>query len=489
MDTAAPSSGARVRPLRAVRRAWLGVTVGTAGLAGVTTALLPLRDGLSLAGVTLLYLVPVVAAAAAGGVWPALAGALGADLLVNFFFVPPYHTLAVDSSGNTIVLVVYMLVAATVAVAVDVAARHRAAAARRTVEAALLAQISAAPAAAGSLPHLLEQVRTAYAMTTVALIAGDSVDGDSADGDSPDRDRVVERVGAPPTGAPVLSVDAAPGLRLAAWGPPVFAEDRGTLARLAAAAARLRENQRHADQAGKARELAEIDRLRAALLNAVGHDLRTPLAGIKAAVSSLRQPDIDWAPQDQAALLATVEESTDRLVALVENLLSLSRLQAGVLSANPRPMPLDAVVAEAVLHIPDHTSVDVAVPDDLPLAMADLGLLERVVANLLANALTASPPDQPVRLEGGVAGQQLQLRVIDHGPGLSAEDRDRVFAPFQRLHDRGDAGLGLGLAIARGFTEAMGGTLDPSDTPGGGVTMTVTLPVAPKPAAPKPIAP
>jgi two-component system, OmpR family, sensor histidine kinase KdpD len=135
------------RHQRVVRRTWLGVVVGLAGLAGVTLALLPLRDDLSLAGVTLLYLVPVVAAALAGGVWPALAGALAADLLLNLLFVPPYHTLVVDSPGNVIVLVVYVLVAATVAIAVDVAARQRAAAARRAVEARLLAQVSAAPVA------------------------------------------------------------------------------------------------------------------------------------------------------------------------------------------------------------------------------------------------------------------------------------------------------------------------------------------------------
>jgi len=436
--------------------------VGAAGLAVVTLALLPLRPDLSLAGVTLLYLVPVLAAAVSGGVWPALAGAVAADLLVNFFFVPPYHTLVVDSPGNVIVLVVYVLVAATVAVAVDVAARQRATAARRAVEAGLLAQVSAAPAVAGSLTHLPEQVRAAYGMAAVALVDGD---------------RPVELVGTAPDGPPVLAVDAAPGLRLAAWGPPVFAEDRGTLARLAAAAARMRENQRIADEAARARELAAVDRLRAALLDAVGHDLRTPLAGIKAAVSSLRQPDVSWAPEDQAELLATVEESTDRLVALVENLLSLSRLQAGVLLAQPRPVALDLVVAEAVLDTADHAGVEVDVPDDLPLAMADPGLLERVVANLLANALTASPPGRPVHVEGRVAGERLELRVVDHGPGLPVEGRDRVFAPFQRLTDSGP-GLGLGLAIARGFTEAMGGALVPSDTPGGGLTMTVTIPVA-----------
>jgi two-component system sensor histidine kinase KdpD len=464
VQASAATDDGGVRVHRTARRGWLGAAIAVAGLAGVTAVLLPLRGDLSLAGVTLLYLVPVVVAAAAGGVWPALAGAVAADLLVNFFFVPPYRTLAVDSPGNVIVLLVYLFVAATVAFAVDVAARHRAAAARRAVEAGLLAQISTAPAAAGSLTHLLERIRLAYRMNAVALLDGDTV---------------VERVGDAAVGPATLSVEASPGVRLAAWGPPVFAEDRGTLTRLAAGAARMRENQRLADEAARARELAEIDRLRSALLDAVGHDLRTPLAGIKAAVSSLRQPDVTWAPDDQAELLATVEESTDRLVDLVENLLSMSRLQAGVLSADPRPVALDAVVAEAVLHLPEHDHLEVEVPDDLPLVLADPGLLQRVVANLLANAVTASPSGAQVQLRGRAGHGQLHLQVIDHGPGLPAPDRERVFAPFQRLDDSSAAGLGLGLAIARGFTEAMDGSLTPSDTPGGGLTMTITLPVAP----------
>jgi two-component system sensor histidine kinase KdpD len=341
-------------PTARAPRGRLGAAVGTVGLLAVTAVLLPVRADLSLAGVTLVYLVPVLAAALAGGMWPALVGAVVADLLVNFLFVPPYHTLRVDSPGNVLVLVVYLLVAATVAIAVEVAARQR--------------------AAAG--------------------------------------------------------------------------------------------------------ELAEIDRLRAALLDAVGHDLRTPLAGIKAAVSSLRQPDIDWVPADRAELLATVEESADRLVDVVENLLSVSRLRAGVLSADPRPVAADAVVAAAVLHTSDHARIAVAVPDDLPLVMADPGLLERVVANLLANAVAASPADRAVRLTGRAAGDRIELAVVDHGPGLPAADRERLFAPFQRRDDQTGTGLGLGLAIARGFTEAMGGTLTPVDTAGGGLTMTISLPAA-----------
>ncbi len=441
--------------------------MATVGLAGLTALLAPTRPALSLASVALLYLVPVLAAAAIGGMWPALAAAVGADLLVNFFFIPPYHTFVVENRDHAIVLVVYVLVAAAVSVAVDVAARQRERAVRRDAEASLLARVSAEPVAEQSLTRLLAQVRDTFAMTAVALLES-----------GPEGEHTVAAVGQPPPARPVLSVAAGDGLRLAAWGPEIFAEDRRTLGRLAAAAARTLEAQRLADQAAHARDLAEIDRVRSALLAAVGHDLRTPLAGIKAAASSLRQPDLSLPPQAQAELLATIEESTDRLDALVDNLLSMSRLQAGVLSIHLQPVALDAVVAQALLHTPPgDAAVDVDIADDLPLVHADPGLLERVVANLVANARAASPPDQPIRLHGHADGDHVRLHVIDHGPGVPAADRDRIFAPFQRLHDRTTtAGLGLGLAIARGFTEAMGGTITPTETSGGGLTMTLHIP-------------
>ena len=264
---------------------------------------------------------------------------------------------------------------------------------------------------------------------------------------------------------------AAEGLRLVAHGPELFGEDRRLLTRLAAAAARTLEAQRLAGRAAEAEQLAEVDRLRTAILAAVGHDLRTPLASIKAAASSLRAPDVEFSPEDRAELLATVEESADRLDDLVENLLAMSRLQAGVLSVQARPVALDEVVSRAV-----PPAVHIAVGDDLPLVQADPGLLERVVANLLSNAVRASGT---VTVDAVAAPSTVDLRVTDHGPGVPADDRERMFAPFQRLDDRtADGGLGLGLAIARGFTEAMGGRLTPADTPGGGLTMTVTLPRA-----------
>jgi K+-sensing histidine kinase KdpD len=305
-----------------------------------------------------------------------------------------------------------------------------------------------------SLTQLLGHVQEAFGMHWVALLEGDEV---------------VASVGTRRTGELTLTEPAAERLRLVAEGPALFGEDRRLLGRLAAAAARTLEAQRHAAQA---EQLAEVDRLRTAILAAVGHDLRTPLASIKAAASSLRAPDVAFSPADRDELLATVEESADRLDDLVENLLAMSRLQAGVLSVQARPVALDEVVARAVLGAP----VAVAVGDDLPLVLADPGLLERVVANLVSNAVRVS---DRVTVEAGTGLSTVDLRVVDHGTGVPPADRERIFAPFQRLDDHtADGGLGLGLAIARGFAEAMGGTVQPSDTPGGGLTMTVTLPKA-----------
>jgi K+-sensing histidine kinase KdpD len=269
---------------------------------------------------------------------------------------------------------------------------------------------------------------------------------------------------------------------LVAEGPALFAEDRGLLNRLAAAAARAWDGQQLIGEAAQARGLAEVDRLRTALLAAVGHDLRTPLAGIKAAVSSLRQQDMTWTAAEHSELLATIEQSADRLDELITNLLAMSRLQAGALSVHTVPTALDEVVAQALIHA-HADGVQVDVPDDLPRVLVDPGLLERVVANLVVNACRHSPPGTPVQVTAGVDAtpdSTMSLRVIDTGPGVPAKDRDRMFAPFQRLDDRtSGAGVGLGLALARGFTEAMGGTITPSDTSGGGLTMTVSLPVVP----------
>jgi len=425
-----------------------GVVVAGVGLPLLTIALVSIRSSLATESFLMIYLLAVVVVAVVGGVVPALLAAVGSFLLVNWFLTPPYYTLAVENRNAGIDLFVFIVAAVVVSVTVEL-------------------------------------VRGLFGMDTVALVG--PTDGDSLD--SP-----LAVVGPPPTESPSLSVDATDGLQLVAYGPEIFAEDRRLLGVLAAMASRAWQGQQLAGQAAQAHQLAETDRVRSALLAAVSHDLRTPLAGIKAAVSSLRQEDITWTQEEQRELLLTVEESADRLTDLISNILAMSRIQAGAVSLQVSPVALDEVVARALLG--SKASVTVDVPEDLPLVSADAGLLERVVANLVDNADRFSPPGVPVRvhaelpdaangLDAGAAHAQpawVRLQVTDHGPGIPESRWGSMFTPFQHFgdHDAG-AGLGLGLAIAQGFTQAMHAQLTPSATPGGGLTMTITLPVAAPP--------
>jgi K+-sensing histidine kinase KdpD len=466
------TTGQRALPLPSAglptARRWAGLALTAAGLPALTAVLVALRGQLALESVMLFYLLAVVVVAVVGGILPAVVAALASLLLTNFFFTTPYHTLIVAERDNIIALIVFVLVAVTVSVTVDLAARSRVSAARSRIEAEMLSRFTAKPVSDTSLDAVLHQVRATFGMTSVALLERRG-----------DQEHLATAVGPPLRGRPAISVTAGEGLRLVAEGPDLFAEDRQLLTRLAATAARAWEGQRLAGEAARARELAEIDRVRAALLAAVGHDLRTPLAGVKAAVSSLRQRDVTWTAAERDELLATIEESADRLDDLIANLLAMSRLQAGALSIAARPVALDEIVAQALIGL-HGDDVVIDVPDDLPLAMADPGLLERVVANLVANARRFSAPGSPVRVEAEHGDGHVRLRVIDSGPGVPEADWERMFAPFQRLGDRPTGeGVGLGLAIARGFTDAMSGTLTPSRTAGGGLTMTVTLPVGP----------
>ena len=248
---------------------------------------------------------------------------------------------------------------------------------------------------------------------------------------------------------------------------------------------------RHAGQAAAAiaeseaaRPIAEADRMRTALLAAVSHDLRTPLAAAKAAVSCLRSADIQLTAQDHDELLITADESLDQLTHLLASLLDVSRLQAGALPVFPRPGDLEEIIARSLGGIgPQARAVMVRIPSDLPRVMVDPPIMERVIANLAANALRYSPSGSPPLVTASARGGRVVLRIIDHGPGVPEADRDRIFAAFQRLGDnRSTIGVGLGLTVSRGLTEAMHGTLEPEETPGGGLTMAISVPAASGPA-------
>jgi two-component system sensor histidine kinase KdpD len=271
-------------------------------------------------------------------------------------------------------------------------------------------------------------------------------------------------------------------------GRQLTARDLRVLGAVAKQAAGLVKQRELTEEAGRAEAIAQADELRRSLLSAVSHDLRTPLAAAKAAVSSLRSEDIGFSAEDTAELLATIEESVDQLTALVGNLLDSSRLATGVVRPELRRVYLEETVPRALIGINKGTTgfarkeLDrVKVEVDDAVVLADSGLLERVLANLVDNALRYSPPDRPVRVTAGRVGDRVLIAVIDEGPGVARGTEEQLFEPFQRLGDTDTStGVGLGLSVARGFVEAMGGTITASDTPGGGLTVEIDLAAPPK---------
>ena len=281
-----------------------------------------------------------------------------------------------------------------------------------------------------------------------------------------------------------VSVDAGPGLVMALSGAPLPASDRRMLDAFAAQAAAVLERNRLSARAADATRLRETDAVRTALIAAVSHDLRTPLAGIKASISTLQDTTLPLADADRTDLLDNAAEAADRLDSLLANLLDLSRIQTGAVRPIVESVSLDEVLQRALRGLPDGAVLD-ETDESLPLILTDVGLLERAVANLVENGVHHSPPEAPVRLCAAVVpDRRLQLRIVDRGPGVAEANRERIFLPFQRLGDApAGTGVGLGLAVARGLTDAVGGTLEAEDTPGGGLTMVLSVPLAPQGAA------
>jgi two-component system sensor histidine kinase KdpD len=450
------------------RRQLTAAAVGAAALLALTAAVAVFDQRMALSTIMLLYLTVVVGIAFGGGSRPAIPAAVISALLINWFFTPPVHTWKIANPEDVVALIVFVLVAASVSILVDREARNRTEAQRRGAEAEVIARLTARLAGEGDpLPELVEHVRTTFGLEGASVLrwaeggwVREAAAGHEPPADPEHADQVVE-----------VGRDAVLALR----GHRLPADRLQLLSALASQLAVAVRGRTLAQEAADAATRSEADALRTAILAAVSHDLRTPLASIKASVSSLRDEDVAWSPDEMAQFLETIEGETDRLTNLVENLLDMSRIQVGALTLVRGVVGFDEVVAKAVASLPDGgRGLEVDVPETLPRIDADAGLLERAIANIVANAMAASAPDAPVRVRASAAGGRVELRVIDRGPGVPRDQRDRIFRPFQRLGDRGSRnGVGLGLAVAKGFVEAMDGELAVEDTPGGGLTMVI----------------
>ncbi len=453
-------------------RLLVAVLLTFAGLPGLTALLTTLRDRMELSTELLLFLSLVLIIAALGGRWVAAAAAVAGSLLVNWFFVDPIHTLTITQPQNLVALIVFVGVAVTFGTLVDKAARRALEARRASLEAEALARAAASLAdERDPVPLMLEQIRTTFGLVAVRLRSTSTED--------PSASVIAGTI----EGARLSVQLEIPGREagldhlLELYGRPLSTDDQRVLRAIADQLIVAVENQRLTREAAEAAALAEVDAVRTAMLRAVSHDLRTPLASIKAMISGLRDTRVQWTAVQTADALETVEDETDRLNALVGNLLDASRLQIGALAVAVYPTSLADTIATCLHDIgPAARAVEVESLDALPLVAADPVLLERSIANIINNALRFTPQDQPIHVTASAADGLVRVRIVDHGPGIAVSDRAKVMAPFQRLGDQQTSdGVGLGLSIAQGFIHAMGAGLTLDDTPGGGLTVNVTL--------------
>lgn len=448
------------------RRRAVGFALAVVGGPLLTWLLVSFRGDETLTSDVLSYQLLVVIVALVGGIWPALFAAVMSGITLDFFFVQPFYTVTVSEPLHLLALVLYVVIAVLVSYVVDRSARTARSARRAAAESELIQTVAGSVLRGqGAVQALVERTREAFGLTGVRLLAGEEV---------------VARSGEPVPDGRFTAVPVGERGRLELHGRDLAASERRLLAVLVA---QLEASIAHSDLAEVAQgiePLAASDRVRAALLSALSHDLRRPLAAATAAVSGLRAASDTLSAADRDELIVTADESLGTLAALITDLLDVSRLQAGVLGVSPSPIDPADVVPPALDELglgPDQVELDLGA--ELPPALADPVLLQRIVVNLLANAVRHAPAGDRVRISTSAFGDRVELRVIDHGPGIPADRRDDAFVPFQRTGDTDNtAGLGLGLALSRGFAEGMGGSLTPEDTPGGGLTMVVSLPVA-----------
>jgi two-component system sensor histidine kinase KdpD len=447
------------------RRRIYGFVLAIVGVPLLTWALVALRSTESMTADVLSYQLLVVLVAMVGGLWPALFAALVSGVTLDFFFVEPLYSVTIGEPYHLYALVLFLLIAALVSLVVDRAARRSRAAKRAGAEAELLATVAGGVIRGeDALQALVTRTRESFGLTGVRLMVGEEAlysDGQSTD----------------PAHTQSIPVGDRGTLELS--GRDLPAADRRLLAVIVSQLDAALEHRELSATASELAPLAEADRVRSALLAAVGHDLRRPLAAATAAVTSLRSTDVAWSPTDQDELLETAEVSLHSLADLVTNLLDVSRLEAGVLAVSLASTDLDDLIPPVLDELDlGPGDVELDLPAALPPVIADAVLLQRVFVNLLTNAIRFSPPGSRPVIAASEFGGRVDVRIVDHGPGVSDDRRDAIFVPFQRLGDTDNTtGVGLGLALSKGFVEGMGGIIEAEDTPGGGLTMVVSLPI------------
>jgi two-component system, OmpR family, sensor histidine kinase KdpD len=485
------------------RRQLIGFAVALVGGPLLSWLLFTLKAPGSITSDVLSYQLLVVVVALIGGLRPALFAAVLSGITLDFLFVEPLFTVTIADPLHALALVLYVVIAVLVSIVVDQAARRARAAQRAAGEAELLAAVAGNVLRGDSAPTaLVARAREAFGLSGIRLLSPDgtviAADGEPLAGHVDGRDPADSAPGgsastragsAAMTGPEVETVpvgvgaDGRPRAVLELHGADLDAAGRRLLDAIVAQLAAAIEHTDLRETASQAAVLAETDQVRSALLSALSHDLRRPLAAAVAAVGGLRSAH-RLSAEDRAELVETADESLATLSRLVTDLLDVSRVQAGVLAVSLGRVDAAGGVVSALDELSlGPADVELALDPALPGLRADPVLLQRVLVNLLTNAVRHSPAGERVIVSTSRLGERAEIRVADRGEGIPEDQRESAFLPFQRHGDTDNTtGLGLGLALSRGFAEGMGGTLTAEDTPGGGLTMVVSLPLETTPA-------
>lgn len=488
-----PSLPRRVPGLLGLPRTAAGFALAVL-LPALATALMSLAPELNLATHVLVHLTAVIAVAFIGGLCPAVLAAILDSLLINYFETGPVGTFSIDDPQNLFALVVFLGVAVAVSLVVDLLAKRSREAALARSEAATLADLARdALITDDTVAAFLEKVRETFQVRSAGLFTRSAAAGED---EWNLKAYAGETAPLPPGTAgsgTESTVLADPQTALVLSGRTLAAGERRLLSAHGSHLLLLQQRQSLKRSLEKTTKLAEGNKIRTAILRAVSHDLRTPLAGIKLAVTALRRQR--RLPEEvQAEMLQTIESYSDRLDTLIANLLDMSRISSDSMAPLTTPVTWRDAIEDALREIPrGRIRVDLA--PNMPAVDADLGMLERVIANIVENALKYAA-DSDIVIVGPSSASAVaainghpsgELRIVDHGQGVPAAKVIAMFEPFQRLDDAPDGlGIGLGLAVAKGFTEAMGGQLAAEQTPGGGLTMVIRLPLSAGPSTTRP---
>lgn len=436
----------------------VGATLGVL-LIPATVYLAAVVPRFSLSSALLVLLLEVAIVAVMTTMVVSVIMAVVAVLLANWFLVQPHHTFLISNPEDVVVLGVFVLSAVTASIVVTRVQRSREEAARREFEAQTIRASMDRPAAEADPNAVLTQLRSRFDLEWLEVRSPHGP--------------VIASSGAPAShrfDQTLVDEELPDGYRLIGEGPERIGLDRRLLVSLGTVALRGEQARELASEASRAQELVALDQARSTLLAAVGHDLRTPIATIAVSAQALTSHELSESARD--SLVTTVRDAAQRLDDLVTNLLDMSRLEAGALIADLQPVAVEDVLTTVAYH--SGPGIVWEIPDNCPDMLCDEGLLERVLENVLSNAQRHGA-GSPIEVSVHDCGGRVEIAVIDHGPGLPDVGEQEIFRPFSSAGDRTPGGTGLGLAIARGFTGAMGGTLEPSTTPGGGLTMSVSL--------------